>query len=105
MFSIISSCFRAPNKLDVEKGVFQLSKVHQGAVGLDWLTALVLITLFALSVTGVMPIGLTGSFILLGIATFQAPIPILSIVQVVRNLPEGYFLSFFMTKDITQDQQ
>jgi|GEM_PF-5020932 len=97
MFSMISTYFTEPNKFDVEKG--QLPKVHPGAVGLDWLATFVLTTSFALSVTGVISTGLTGSFVLLGAAAFEATIPILSIVGVIRNLPEGYFRSFFMSED------
>ena len=106
MFSIISSCFKEPikNNLNTEKRDLQLPTVHPSAVGLDWLATFVLSILFALSVTGVMPIGLTGSFVLLGLAALEASIPILSIAGVIHNLPKGYFLSFFMTEDIITGQ-
>lgn len=101
MFSILSSCFQDPIKdsFSAEKKELLLPKVHPGAVSLDWLTTFVLFTLFALSVTGVMPIGSTGSFILLGAAVFEAAIPLFSLVGVCYNLPKGYFKSFFMTTD------
>lgn len=101
MFSIISHCFKEPlkNYLDSEKKDLQMPTVHPGAVGLDALTSLASITLFVLSVTGVISTGLTGSYILLGVAAFQASIPILSVVGTIHQLPRGYFRSFFMTED------